>query len=218
MILIISQSNRTAKDISEIFHYMSILSYGTTPKEGLSEISTIYKAIIIIEPSSFPDIFDYLRRIRSYSSAIPIYAVSKGEYKTPFEIFDRIYSKKDFSTTLALEMIKDLNNACNAKIGVYKLAGIDASFNSFGVSYFQDKLNLTKTETMILRYLIRCYPLPQKSTQILKYSFKHSRAPEEHSIKTHISIINKKFKILTERKMIELIHGEGYRIITPEPK
>ena len=218
MILIISQSNRIAKDISEIFHYMSVLAYGTTPQEGLSEISTLYKCVLIIEPSTFPDISDYIKRIRSYNSGLPIYALSTDEYNPPFNSFDRVYSNTDFSTPIALKIIDDLNTSNNSKIGIYKLAGIDACFNSIGVSYFYEKLNVTKTEAMILRYLIRCYPLPQKASQILKYSFKHSRAPEEHSIKTHISTINKKFQSLTGRKMIELISGKGYRIITPETK
>lgn len=218
MILIISQSNRISKDISEIFHYMSVLSYGTTPKEALSEISTLYKAVLIIEPSLFPDINDYIRRIRAYNTAIPIYAISADEYKANANIFDYVYSETVFSTTVAVDLIERLNSTNKAKVGMYKLAGFDASYNSIGVSYFFDNLNITKTEAMILRYLIRSYPLPQVAKQILKYSFKHSRAPEEYSIKTHISSMNKKFSSLTGRKMIELIPSKGYIIITPEPK
>ena len=218
MILIISPSNRIAKDISEIFHYMSILSYGTTPKEGLSEISTLYKAVLIAEPSSFADIKDYTKRIHAYSSALPVYAITQNEYEQTDEIFDFVYSKTVFSTTVAVDIVNRLNAEHNAKVGMYKLAGFDASYNILGVSYFFDSIKLTKTESMILRYLIRCYPLPQNAKDILKYSFKHSRAPEEYSIKTHISSMNKKFFSLTGRKMIELIPSKGYIIITPEPK
>lgn len=218
MILIISRNNRIAKDITEIFHYMGVLSYGTTPNEALSEISTLYKAILILEPSLFPDINDYVKRIRAYNTYIPIYAISADEYTPKVNLLDYVYSKTVFSTSVAVDLIERLNSSSNAKIGMYKLAGFDASYNSIGVTYFFDSFNITKTEMMILRYLIRCYPLPQNAKQILKYSFKHSRVPEEHSIKTHISSMNKKFTDLTGRKMIELIPSKGYIIITPEPK
>ena len=218
MILIIGQDKRVAKDISEIFYYMSVLSHGTDPKKGLSEISTLYRGIIILEPLNFPDISDYVRRIRSYNSSVPIYALSSAEYNIEDTLFDYIYSGQSFSTLLANDIIDRFNKENNAKIGTYKLAGFNSSYNSIGVEFFNDSIKFTKTEAMILRYLIRSYPLPQCAKNILKYSFKPSRAPEEYSIKTHISMMNKRFMNLTGRKMIELVPQKGYRIITPEPK
>ena len=85
-----------------------------------------------------------------------------------------------------------------------------------GVNYFDTRINFTKTEAMILRYLIRSYPLPKNAESILKYSFRPSRTPEPASIRTHISIMNKKLEAATGRRMIILEPGRGYLITTPE--
>jgi formyltetrahydrofolate synthetase len=103
-----------------------------------------------------------------------------------------------------------------SKIGTYKLAGFDASADHVGVSYFYTKPPLTKTEAMILRYLICSYPIPQNSDAILRHSFRSSRAPESSSIRTHISSINKKLTKISGRKLIELIPKQGYLIVTPQ--
>ena len=53
-------------------------------------------------------------------------------------------------------------------LGEYILAGLDVSAYSHGASYFEEDFPLTKTEAMIIRYLIRCYPAKAKSKNILK--------------------------------------------------
>ena len=80
MLLIISQSKRLAKSVQETFYYMSILSYGATPHEALSEVSGLYRAVLIINPESFPDINDYVLRLKSYNTALPeeVYLYAKN--------------------------------------------------------------------------------------------------------------------------------------------
>ena len=217
MLLIISQSNKIAKSIQETFHYMSILAYGTTPHEALSEVSEIYRAILIINPEGFPDINDYVNRLKSYKSDLPIFAMSSDSEK-PFylDIFDGVFTKNSMTPGLASKIINYANQNNRAKIGDYRLAGFDASSNLVGVSYFDRKVNLTKTEAMILRYLLRVYPIPQTPEKIIKYSFKSNRAPEIASIRTHISVMNKKFEEVLGKKMIVHAPGKGYLILTPE--
>lgn len=217
MLLIISQSKRIAKSIQETFHYMSILSYGATPHEGLSEVSDLYRAILIINPEGFPDIIDYVNRIRSYKSDIPVFAILEGDAPPHYpDVFDRIFVKPSFTPALAERIIGYANDRNSASIGNYYLAGFDASSNTVGVYYFHTKVNLTKTEAMILRYLIRGYPIPQSAQSILKYAFKPSRAPEASSIRTHLSLMNKKFEASIGRRMIGFESGRGYIILTPE--
>ena len=69
---------------------------------------------------------------------------------------------------------------------------------------------------MIVKYLIRTYPRPTSAEEILRYAYRESRTPEISNIRTHISIINKKFRKLTERNLIEMSFGKGYRVLTPE--
>ena len=217
MLLIISQSKKTAKSIAEAFHFMSILSYGTTPHEALSEISDIYRAVLIINPDVFPDIIDYVNRIKSYNSALPVFCVlDKKPEPYYYDVFDGCFNKSSFTPSLAEKIINYANENNRLKIGEYYLAGFDASNHTVGVYYFYTKIPLTKTEAMILRYLIRSYPLPQKAENILKYAFRPSRAPESSSIRTHISLMNKKFEKTIGRKMLSLEPGRGYIILTPE--
>ena len=217
MLLIISQNNKMARGISEAFHYMSILSYGTTPHDALSEISDLYRAVLIINPAAFPDINDYVGRIKSYNSSLPVFAITDGVYPAVYsDIFDGVFLKAQFTPALAKSIIDYANENNCAKIGDYYLAGFDSSSHTLGVYYFDTRIDLTKTEAMILRYLIRSYPVPQRAESIIKYAFKSSRAPEPASIRTHLSLMNKKFEESIGRRMIGLEPHRGYLILTPE--
>lgn len=217
MLLIISQSKKNARSISETFHLMSILSYGTTPHEALSEVSGLYRAVLIVDPESFPDINDYVNRIKSYKRDIPVFAITDDIPSSYFhDIFDGIFTRPTFTPSLATKIIEFANECNRAKIGSYYLAGLDASSDTVGVHYFYDRVRLTKTEAMILRYLIRSYPIPQNAKSILKYAFRPSRSPEEATIRTHISIMNRKFEEAIGRRMITSVPNRGYMILTPE--
>ena len=217
MLLIISQSKKLAKSVEETFYYMSILAYGATPHEALSEISGIYRAALIINPDGFPDINDYVNRLKSYKRDLPVFALTENQPK-PFysDIFDGVYTKNAMTPHLARKIIDFANSNNRAKIGDYRLAGFDASSHMIGVSYFDRKVSLTKTETMILRYLLIAYPVPQSAAKIIKYAYRSSRAPEEASIRTHISIMNKKLEEATGKRMIVHAPSKGYLILTPE--
>ena len=217
MLLIISQNKRIARSVSETFYYMSILSYAATPHEALSEVSDLYRAVLILNPESFPDINDYVGRIKSYKSDIPIFAITGSEAPSFYpDVFDATFVKPSFTAALAERIIGYANKNNVAKIGDYYLAGFDASSHTVGVNYFYTKVGLTKTEAMILRYLIRSYPVPQTADKILKYAFKPSRAPEAASVRTHLSLMNKKFEETIGRRMIALEPHRGYIILTPE--
>lgn len=217
MLLIISQTKKTAKSVADTFHYMSILAYGATPHEALSEVSDLYRAILIIHPESFPDINDYVNRIKSYKSNIPVFALTDSSPASFYsDVFEGVFTKAALTPALATKIIDFANQNNRAKIGDYRLAGFDASSRNIGVTYFDRPVNLTKTEAMILRYLLRSYPVPQKAESIIKYAFKSSRAPEPSSIRTHICGMNKKFESCLGKKMILLAVHQGYLILTPE--
>ena len=169
MLLVISKSKKIARDIAETFHYMSILSYGATPHEALSEVSTLYRAALIADPEVFPDINDFVVRLKSYSN-LPVFALTEKEPENYYyDIFDGIFTRPTFTPSLAEKIIRFANDNNKTKIGSYLLAGLDASSDKIGVHYFYDRINFTKTEAMILRYLIRSYPIPQSAKSILKY-------------------------------------------------
>ncbi len=217
MILIISPSKKLSRSVSDTFHYMSILSYGTTPSEALCEISGIYRAVLILHPESFPDLKDYISRLKSYRCDIPIFALTEPDYAFEYEyLFEAIYTKPSMTPSLARKMIEYLNEHHLAGIGSYHIGGFDASSNLVGVKYFSTDVNLTKTEAMILRFLAVTYPQPQMAKDIIKYAFKPGRIPEVSSIRTHISMMNNKIEKAIGKKMIGFVSNEGYIVYTPE--
>lgn len=219
MIIVISQNKKIAKDISNTFYTFGILSQGVSPHEALSEISNMYRLILIVKPEGFPDISDYLKRLRSYNSSIPIFALTDPEYASVFkDTFDRVYTKPDVTTRLATKMAEHLYAIQPIVFGEYHIGGFHASVYDYPVTYFDIPINLTKTETMILRYLSVAYPTPQKSSQIIKYAFRAGSETTEASVRTHISMMNKKFENTINKRMIEFSDNEGYIVLTPHYK
>jgi DNA-binding response OmpR family regulator len=217
MVLITDTAKCRAQDVSDIFHYMGILSYAATPKEALSEISSIYKAVLILHPEKFADIEDYLQKLRSYDRAVPVIAITDAhlpEYVS--ELFDGCYPDSIYSSTLVYEIAKLQKERGLPIIGAYRLAGIDASSDRRSVCVFDKPLPFTKTEIMILKYLIVSYPSPQSPKNILKYAFKPSRKPEITSIRTHVSVMNKKFRGVKGKNLFLAVPSHGYVISTPE--
>lgn len=211
MILIIDQSKRTRESVSEMFYYMGILSYPAEPMEALSEISTAYSAVLVTSTDGIPDPRDYVSRLRSYAP-IPIFALSDG-YS---ELFDGCFNPESYSSTVALGIARHLGEMGRHVLGTYRLAGIIADADVAAPTYFDKPLKFTKTETMILRYLISSYPRPATPAEVLKYAFKASRRPEASSVRTHISVMNKKFTAIAGKPLTLPATDSGYVIATPE--
>ena len=216
MILIVSQNKSKAVAVSDIFHYMLILSYPCVPKDALREISTVYKAILVVDPEDLPDSKDFIKKMRALAD-IPIFAISEDPKSMPnTEYFDKAYKNAILSSTLVVNIIEYLKQENRPCVGEYRLAGIDTSFYLKTPTFYFHDVNLTKTERMIMNYLIVTYPLKQSNTNIVKYAFRSGKKPEDASIRTHISHIKNKFRKINERDIIENIPGKGYYILTPE--
>ncbi len=197
-----------------MLHIMGLLSYAVTPHEALSEISPTYRAAVILLPGILPDAQAFTEKLRSYVKSIPLYAISDNQDK--YGIFNAVFDKKTSAPILAGQIANLQRRAGIEVIGDYRIAGIDAVPSGGSVKYFDRPLPFTKTESMILRYLICTYPLPQTPKNILKHAFRPSRIPEESSIRTHISVMNKKFKSIANRNLIIHYQDKGYILLTPE--
>jgi len=216
MILIIDKSRKNALALADAFYYMGVIAVAKTPAEALSEISLAYRAVIINEPSKLPDKFDYVRRLRSYASGIPVFAITDGSDELERGIFEVLFKHGIHAPKLFSKIIDYLIENRLRLPGGYRLAGIDCSVDLPKTTYFGTPVSLTRTENMILRTLIRFYPTPLSSEEILKYAFRERRMPEAATVRTHISLINKKMRDAAERNIIESVPSQGYRILTPE--
>lgn len=213
MILIINKSRKEAESLATAFRYMGIVARGETPEHASAEVSTLYRAILIADPEKLPDEREYIARLRSYIGDIPIVALTDNpeSLKTRYDAF------VERAITVS-KLYKEIYRICNQigkdLPGEYLLAGIDASVDRGMVTYFSEPIPLTKTEGLILRFLIRAYPFSMAPKIILKYVFAQAKAPEVSSIKTHVCAINGKFKNRLGRNLIVSIDG-GYVVMTP---
>lgn len=212
MLLIIDKSTSSANTISDMFRYMGIVSYGTTPENALSELSNRYKAILFINPENMKTAEEIVDIARTYSIDSSILALTKSDNYKFNSLFDAVFEGDVISSRIISDILAYINEAKKNALGTYRLLGIDASINNPPTTYFDTPISLTKTENMILRFLITAYPIPKKAKDILQYAFKPGKLPEPSSIRTHISSINRKFADIAKRHVIFFKCGKGYII------
>ena len=217
MLLIIHNEKRKARAINDLMYHRGILSDIAAPHEVIGSIHNACRAIVFMEPNNIPDVEDLVEKIRIYNTGVPIFSL-KSATSSDFSdsIFDSIIRVDAGSSAMIYEIVSYQKKHNLPITSCYRLAGINASCQTNTVTVFDKPVKLTKTETMILRYLIAAYPGPRDTRNILHYAFKPLGKPEPTSIRTHVSLINKKFKALRNRPIIINIPGEGYVIGTPE--
>ena len=217
MVLIVNKKRMAAKTLSETFRYMGIVSLGVTPSEALSEISPLYRAVIVLNPEELGEPRDFVRRLKSYAKMVPVFAV--GDNLEGFDAEDAFDGSFRYSC-MSVRLVCYIADFCRKNnlpcIGEYKAAGINATCDIESVTYFGEPIRLTKTESMIIRLMIRTYPSPMPKESIMDYVFKATRLPDSASVRTHISGINRKFKATFGRNIITMITGRGYVLLTPE--
>ena len=214
MVLIISPSRKTAEVISDMFYYMGVISYAATPTEALSEFSGLYRAALVIHPEALPDRTDFVSKLRSYARSVPIFAISDSTDGNA--AFDTVYPDSIYSSTLLEHIVRYQSERSLPLSAHYRLAGIDASCTSERVTHFDKPISFTKTQTMILRYLIATYPVPQSAKRIVKYAYKPTKKPEVASIRTHLSVMNKRYREISGKNLCLSIENDGYVIATPK--
>lgn len=214
MILIVSKSKKKADDYSEALLTMGYLAYGATPVSAIKEISPLYRAVVLLEGGEIINHGVFLSSFGAIPLKIPIFSIGET-------CDDRIALSLPENVSVG-SLIKKITRHLAQKslpiIGDYACAGFDAEVNLCDVFYFDRPLNLTKTEKLVFRYLSRTYPIPQSAESMIRHCFKASRRPEPSTVRAHISSINKKFKSLMGRAVIEHYENRGYLIITPQDK
>ncbi len=220
MILIIDKSQKDALLVSDILYNMGFLSLAVTPERAASEISNRYRAVIFISPERIGSLEEYVPMLRKFSLGAPIFAICpKPSAYEAFEecadLFDKVFYQSEISYGLIGEILDCQAEKGKKYIGSYRVLGIDASVFIDGATFFDIPLGLTKTETMIVRYLTVTYPNPAKAADILKFAFKNAKCPEIANIRTHISSINKKFVKVAKKPFILSESRVGYTLATP---
>lgn len=212
MILVIDRSKKAAVNLSDMFHYMGFISRGMQPHEALSEISALYRAIIVTSPSALPSAKDYMDKLRAYSGRTPVFGLLNDDEGAYAPLFDKCFKRNSYVSRTAISILEYTEERYLPRPGRYAIAGVDVSVEYRTATFFSDPLPLSKTERMVLRFLIRAYPNPVSAEKILAYAYRPSRMPAASNIRTHISSINKKYRVHTDFPLISNIPGEGYVI------
>lgn len=217
MILVIDRSLRNGNIIADIFAYMGILAHTVKPQDAASAISYRYRSAILPRPDDIIDLPDFISRYRAFAGGIPVFALHKKPKSFPYaSLFDGVYDENCLSSTVLSGMRGFCREHGRPLPGNYCLCGINASITKRAIFYYDDAFRLTKTETSILRFLIRAYPLGVSCNEMLDMLFHPSKRPEASDIRTHISSMNKKFRAFAGRTLIFMTPHVGYRILTPE--
>ena len=209
MLLIVSKNLREAVNFSDMLNFMGVLSLSVTPEEFSHEYTKFYRGIIVLSSDKIDD-----EKWHEFCTKdVPIFAVG-SEYKNKNM---GIFLSEKLS---ASEIFESVRNYCESKNiiapGEYKNHFLDVSLDKKCAEYFGYKIPVTKTEIMILRALLSFYPKPVNAHEILKVAFRKNREPDVASVRTHISIINKKAIKNSGRKLILNIDNQGYRISKKE--
>ncbi|MBP3592188.1 MAG: winged helix-turn-helix domain-containing protein [Clostridia bacterium] len=217
MILIVHPTLKHAKQAADIFYYMGIPAVARRPKEALSEISLCYRAVLLCHPSALPAPEDYLERMRSLCGGVPIFSLAEDMQDHALSpLFSLTFDATSYSSHIFSRIRAYQESHSLPLLGSYTLAGLCLDCDAKRPYYCDRPVDFTKTEAMILRYLIRTYPESADVHHILRYAMRPDNLSEPASIRTHIWSINRKFIAVTGRRLITSLPGEGYRIVTPE--
>lgn len=201
---------------------MGVLSRAVTPDVAISDVTNRFRAILITSMEKIINPEELILNLKRYSLGAPIFALSEEKdtsiirKQRIFSMLDGVFYENSYSSTVLTSIVEYQKKNKLPIMGEYKLAGIDASVFYKCATYFDEPINFSKTELLILRYLIRSYPNPAKSTDILKYAFNPSRLPDSSCIKTHISIMNKKFREAFGENLTFFEPKLGYTVLTPQ--
>ncbi len=191
MILTVSKDLSFSTAVCDMLYFTGTLSAPATPIDAIFDLDAPYRAVLFVNRNEHFEEEELAEIISSYRPNIPIF--SHGGY-------DSIHIKSINSVLSLSESVKAMQNTAKKlslpPVGEYELFDFSASIDKSSVHYKESPIPLTKTETMILRTFISFYPEPVSPVTLLKFAFRSSRAPDIGSIRTHLSLMNKKIRNL----------------------
>ncbi len=213
MILISGSDEGIRQTVSNM---LRLLGAVCEEREFLDEATandSMYKAVLLVCPSE--NITPCLDIIEKRLGNIPTFTLLDRFCGTP----SRARTALAFSTSVGLPQALDSIISECLRLGRtppcrYRLLGIDASLKQDGVYYLGKKISFTRTEAMLLRVLLLAHPRPLYAKALLSLAFKPSRTPELANIRTHVSVMNKKFLFHTGKRLIEANENGQYALIT----
>lgn len=213
MILIIDNDTVSTHAICEILNYAGIPSL-VTHRYKPSSHADRYRAVLFTSPED-----DFVcNEVKAQISDVPLFAfvpkASVSHYLSK-RLYDGVMAIDGISSLIIRRITDHQREFMLPVSGEYRLAGIDASVEYKNECYYFDtRIRLTKTECVILRFIIASFPRAVGASEIALHVFKPDKMPDSSNVRTHICSLNKKFAAATGYRPI--ISAEaGYMANTP---
>ena len=208
MILVINDNLGLCESITEMFRIYGMPCYGTTIADAMKEPANLYSHLLIPEPYTSTDIEETVKNLRSKFPDSPIFKVGIPQADES-NIFDAIIFPKKGKCGIVLGIVNLVLDYLGSK--KYSIGNLKVSAEQTCIFYKEKTVNITKTESLILRCLILTFPSGCQKEDILKYCFRRGSYTEVSAIRTHICSINKKFQAAIGEKLI-LSENKKYSI------
>lgn len=209
MILTINDFEKCGYGISDMLYHMGVVSISASPGRAYPDISESIKCVILLSPEDIRERREYAEALRAYTEA-PIFAIYDRCEPEDRVIFDKVFTSYPSAPEFLEEIIRYTRERGLVPPAAYKTERIDASVKLLLPRFDGCDLPLTKSETMILRAVITHHPAPIRAERILRSAFRNTRMPELSCVRTHISLLNKKFRKAYGENLITQINGKGY--------
>ena len=208
MILIFDKTKEMSASLGDTMQHIGVLTLPYSYDEPL-DVPRECRCALLIRPERAENLNLTLNTLRRVVPGLPIIALSAYE-RLPLDMIDltlptSLYASEIYRKIKELTDIRSLPSP-----GDYSKYGIDASARLTRPEFRGKEVPFTKTERMILRALIRCYPRPLLADELLFYAFRYSRMPAPSSIRTHISVMNRKFNRRFGLRAVLHIPSMGY--------
>ncbi len=214
MILVIDHYPQSGQAMCDMLRYMGYIAVHKAPYEALAEANPRYHAAIVLNPGLIPAPEDYIKRLRVYLHASPIFAI-KDQSMTEPEVYDAVYDARLSAARIIHRIDKYCMRNGKARPGLYGVEGLDISAWRVTAKHYDDEIKFTRTEKTLIRYLTVAYPNPADTNELTHHSFNPQKIPSDSNIRSHVSNINAKFRQYEEYPLIISMPG-GYCIYTPE--
>jgi len=206
MILLLDNTESVRADtLREMLYFIGIISQRTSSIRDLPFPASAFSAVVILCPLTAGELLEIKKiygknRIFCFGNVIADDEITKLKEGT-------------FASELIYEIRSVQGRAGQKPVGEYRIKELDASVTRDGVYFEGRKISFTKTEIMILRSLIALYPRPLTQGELLNAAFRGARTPEISNIRTHICVMNKKFRALTAKRLISQAELSEYSLI-----
>ncbi len=202
MILLYGKDDGIRKTVCNMLHLLGAICIEGDDNQPLPVSPSLLHAQIILSPEY--DIRQTIVKIRDRHPSAPLFTLLDKHPAAPSRaLVDKAFSSEVSIPHALFGIIEDCRHLGRTPPCSYEALGIRAHINTDGVYYLGRKISFTKTEAMLLRALLIAHPKPLYASALLSVALSPSRELDVANVRTHVSVMNKKFLFHTGLRLIK---------------